>query len=188
MFAKGIALTTAKKLSHLSITRANYSILRLPSRRIATSSDLPFLERKARVGSFNVRHHGGSSTPTDSPQVTLTFIDPKLPDDEQMKTVTAYVGETLLKVAHRHGIDIEGACEGVCACSTCHVILNQELYSSLPEPSEDEEDMLDMAFGLTNTSRLACQIDVREDMNGEVIRLPTATRNFYVDGHTPKPH
>jgi ferredoxin len=105
-----------------------------------------------------------------------------------MKTVTAYVGETLLKVAHRHGIDIEGACEGVCACSTCHVILNQELYSSLPEPSEDEEDMLDMAFGLTNTSRLACQIDVREDMNGEVIRLPTATRNFYVDGHTPKPH
>jgi ferredoxin len=58
----------------------------------------------------------------------------------------------------------------------------------LPEPSEDEEDMLDMAFGLTNTSRLACQIDVREDMNGEVIRLPTATRNFYVDGHTPKPH
>jgi ferredoxin len=103
-------------------------------------------------------------------------------------TVTAYVGDTLLKVAHRNGIDIEGACEGVCACSTCHVILNQELYSSLPEPSEDEEDMLDMAFGLTNTSRLACQIDVREDMNGEVIRLPTATRNFYVDGHTPKPH
>lgn len=150
-------------------------------------NSLFYFVSKSNCG-IGVRNHGGGTRPADSPQITLTFIDPKLPTDEQSKSVTAYVGETLLQVAHRHGIDIEGACEGVCACSTCHVILNQELYSSLPEPSEDEEDMLDMAFGLTNTSRLACQLDVTEDMNGEVIRLPTATRNFYVDGHTPKPH
>jgi ferredoxin len=187
MLAKGIAFTTIKRLSNLSSVRANYSVLAFTSRRIA-SSDPYFNEQETRFCSFNVRRHGGSSTPTDSPKITLTFIDPKLPEDEQSVTVMAHVGETLLKVAHRNGIDIEGACEGVCACSTCHVILNQELYNSLPEPSEDEEDMLDMAFGLTNTSRLACQIDVREGMNGEVIRLPTATRNFYVDGHTPKPH
>ena len=105
----------------------------------------------------------------------------------------ARVGETLLQVAHRNHIDIEGACEGVCACSTCHVILSDELYDKLTdewdqEPSEDEEDMLDMAFGLTDTSRLGCQVSVTEEMDGEEVHLPSATRNFYVDGHVPQPH
>ena len=76
----------------------------------------------------------------------------------------------------------------VCACSTCHLILPQNLFHSLPEPSEDEEDMLDMAFGLTETSRLGCQITVTSDMEGVVLEMPKATRNFYVDGHKPKPH
>jgi ferredoxin len=98
------------------------------------------------------------------------------------------VGETLLQTAHSCGIDLEGACEGVCACSTCHLILPMELYDILPEPSEDEEDMLDMAFGLQQTSRLGCQIIVSSDMEGVMLEMPKATRNFYVDGHTPKPH
>lgn len=76
----------------------------------------------------------------------------------------------------------------VCACSTCHVILTPDLYDKLPEPSDDEEDMLDMAFGLTETSRLGCQIVVTEEMEGIVLEMPAATRNFYVDGHVPKPH
>lgn len=76
----------------------------------------------------------------------------------------------------------------MCACSTCHLILPPSLYDALPEPSEDEEDMLDMAFGLTETSRLGCQITVTADMDGVVLEMPKATRNFYVDGHTPKPH
>ena len=89
---------------------------------------------------------------------------------------------------------MEGACEGVCACSTCHCILEPALYDQLLEEaddghlSEDEEDMLDMAFGLTHTSRLGCQITVVEGMEGATITLPNATRNFYVDGHKPKPH
>jgi ferredoxin-2, mitochondrial len=62
------------------------------------------------------------------------------------------------------------------------------MYDSLPEPSEDEEDMLDMAFGLTETSRLGCQIIVTEQMDGTVLEMPKATRNFYVDGHVPQPH
>jgi len=62
------------------------------------------------------------------------------------------------------------------------------LYDALPDPSEDEEDMLDMAFGLTETSRLGCQITVTAEMDGAVLELPKATRNFYVDGHVPKPH
>mmetsp|Transcript_23621 Transcript_23621/g.33142 ORF Transcript_23621/g.33142 Transcript_23621/m.33142 type:complete len:166 (+) Transcript_23621:48-545(+) len=131
-----------------------------------------------------VRWHGGPSVSKDAPTVNVVFI---LPDGNE-KTVQARVGESLLQTAHRHDLDLEGACEGVCACSTCHLILQPELYDELPEPSEDEEDMLDMAFGLTDTSRLGCQINVTEEMEGAVLEMPKATRNFYVDGHVPKPH
>jgi ferredoxin len=103
----------------------------------------------------------------------------------------SHVGETILQLAHRIQSDdwnLEGACEGVAACSTCHVILEENIYDDLPEPSEEEEDMLDMAFGLTTTSRLGCQVEISEEMANTKITLPAATRNFYVDGHTPKPH
>ena len=86
------------------------------------------------------------------------------------------------------GITFLGACGGVCACSTCHVILEGKVYNNLPEPSEEEEDMLDLAFGLTSTSRLGCQIILDKSHEGMTIQLPSATRNFYVDGHVPKPH
>ena len=87
-----------------------------------------------------------------------------------------------MRAAHAGGIELEGACEGVCACSTCHVILQDEIYDGLPEPSEDEEDMLDQAYGLTLTSRLGCQIQITPELDGIIIELPAATRNFYVDG------
>ncbi|CAN0256633.1 unnamed protein product [Scytosiphon promiscuus] len=107
---------------------------------------------------------------------------------EGSKKTTAKCGMNLMRVAHKHGIDLEGACEGVCACSTCHVILDGEVFDELPEASEDEEDMLDLAFGLTETSRLGCQVIVTPEMDGIVVKLPPATRNFYVDGHVPQPH
>ena len=84
---------------------------------------------------------------------------------------------TILDIAHRNGIDLEGACEGALACSTCHVIVDPAFYDRLGEPSEDEEDMLDLAFGLTHTSRLGCQIVVTEALDGIVLTLPPATRN-----------
>eukprot|EP01035_Chromulina_nebulosa_P018668 gene18668-24415_t len=83
---------------------------------------------------------------------------------------------------------MEGACEGVCACSTCHIILESDIFNKLPEPSEREEDMLDQAFGLTSTSRLGCQVIVTKEYDGLTVQLPSATRNFYVDGHKPKHH
>lgn len=132
-----------------------------------------------------VRWHGDSSVPHDAPTVTVTFLQP---DGTTRVTVPARIGESLLETAHRHEIDLEGACEGVCACSTCHLIVPQKIYGTLPEASENEEDMLDMAFGLTETSRLGCQIKVTSEMEGEVFEMPKATRNFYVDGHKPKPH
>lgn len=90
-------------------------------------------------------------------------------------------GESLLDVAHNNGIELEGACESSLACSTCHVILESKIYDSLPEPVEEEEDLLDLAYGLTHTSRLGCQVKVTRAMENMTVKLPSATRNFYVD-------
>ena len=68
------------------------------------------------------------------------------------------------------------------ACSTCHVILPQDYYNKLSEPEDDENDMLDMAFGLTDTSRLGCQVLLTKDLDGITATLPSATRNMFVDG------
>lgn len=76
---------------------------------------------------------------------------------------------------------MEGACEGSLACSTCHVIVDPEYFDMLPEATEDEEDMLDLAFGLTHTSRLGCQIRVSEELDGLTITIPSASRNMQVD-------
>jgi ferredoxin len=170
--------------------------------------------------------------------------------------VRAPIGSNLLEVAHKEDIDLEGACEGSLACSTCHLIVEDQAYfDKIPEASDDENDMLDLAFGLTETcapvqpgmrtcralrvylctlvrraptavaiavaqalwhlrlshhvlvlvtrstdlrlaahvswlcrSRLGCQIIAEKDLDGLVVRIPDATRNFAVDGHRPKPH
>lgn len=101
--------------------------------------------------------------------------------DGSVKTVDAPLGLSLLEVAHQNNIELEGACEGSLACSTCHVIVDKAFYNKLPEASEAEEDMLDLAFGLTHTSRLGCQIMITEDLEGLTVSLPSATRNIMVD-------
>jgi ferredoxin, 2Fe-2S len=98
--------------------------------------------------------------------------------DGSRREVEAPLGDTVLQVARRHDIDIEGACEGSLACSTCHVIVDPEWYDLLKEASEEEEDMLDLAFNLTRTSRLGCQIIITEELDGLIVRLPAATRNL----------
>lgn len=107
----------------------------------------------------------------------ITFIHP----DGNRQEVEAAEGLSVLEVAHRNGIDLEGACEGSLACSTCHVIVDPEDFERLPEATEDEEDMLDLAFGLTHTSRLGCQIMIKQEIDGLTVTLPSATRNMMVD-------
>jgi ferredoxin, 2Fe-2S len=102
-------------------------------------------------------------------------------DGKERKEIDAPVGLSVLEIAHKHGIDLEGACEGSLACSTCHVIVDKEYFDMLPEPKEEEEDMLDLAWGLTHTSRLGCQIIMTEELDGLTVRLPAATRNMMVD-------
>lgn len=107
----------------------------------------------------------------------VVFIYP----DNTEKVVEAENGLSILEIAHKNDVPIEGACEGSLACSTCHVILEEDTYEMLDEPTEDEEDMLDLAFGLTRTSRLGCQIIMSDDLDGIRIKLPEATRNMLVN-------
>ncbi|MEN3950672.1 ferredoxin family 2Fe-2S iron-sulfur cluster binding protein [Iodidimonas sp. SYSU 1G8] len=99
-------------------------------------------------------------------------------DGQTRKEVTAKAGESVLEIAHDNDIDIEGVCEGSMACSTCHVIVDKTFYAKLPKPSQDEEDMLDLAFGLRPTSRLGCQLVLTDEVDGLVVRLPGATVNM----------
>jgi len=108
-------------------------------------------------------------------------VMPKMVFIEQNGTrreVEAPLGLSVLEIAHRNGIDLEGACEGSLACSTCHVIVDAEWYELLKEATEDEEDMLDLAFGLTRTSRLGCQIIITEELDGLTVSLPAGSRNM----------
>ena len=98
--------------------------------------------------------------------------------DGSRKEVDAPLGLSVLEIAHRNHIGIEGACEGSLACSTCHVIVDPGWYKKLKTATEDEEDMLDLAFNLTRTSRLGCQIIITEELDGLIVRLPAATRNL----------
>ena len=104
----------------------------------------------------------------------ITFIE----RDGTRRALDAPVGMSVMEVARRHDIDIEGACEGSLACSTCHVIVDAEWYGRLREASEEEEDMLDLAFNLTRTSRLGCQIVITEELDGLTVQLPAAIRNL----------
>ena len=110
--------------------------------------------------------------------MVMVKIHFRLPNGE-LKTVEAQEGLSVLEVAHQNHIPLEGACEGSLACSTCHVILEDEaVYNSLPSAKEDEEDMLDLAFGLTKTSRLGCQILVTKNLEGTVFIIPQENRNI----------
>ena len=106
----------------------------------------------------------------------MTFVFPDASEQE----VEAPEGISVLEVARMFDVPIEGACEGSLACSTCHVVVDKNDFDKLGEATEDEEDMLDLAFGLTHTSRLGCQIMVTDAIDGITILLPDATRNMLV--------
>jgi 2Fe-2S ferredoxin len=104
----------------------------------------------------------------------VTFID----QDGAMTNIDARSGVSILEIAQSNGIDVEGACEGGMACSTCHLIVDPDWFDRLVAASEEEEDMLDLAFGLTRTSRLGCQLTLTENMDGIIFSLPNETNNL----------
>ena len=79
--------------------------------------------------------------------VKIAFVEP----NGNRVEIDATVGKSVLDAALEHHIDVEGACGGVMACSTCHAVLPDDLFKKLPPKSDEEQDMLDLAWGLTDT-------------------------------------
>ncbi|NBX52323.1 MAG: 2Fe-2S ferredoxin [Proteobacteria bacterium] len=111
-----------------------------------------------------------------SDKVKIVFVE-----KGEKKEFEVPVGSSVLEVAHNNNINLEGACEGSLACSTCHVIVDKAFYNKLTPPTEDEEDMLDLAFGLTPTSRLGCQIIMTKELDGLTVIVPDETRNISIN-------
>ncbi|KAJ6346892.1 hypothetical protein OIU76_003557 [Salix suchowensis] len=151
-------------------------------------------ETKGHQGTISQKHRQFSSTATGSDSadgsdlnemISVAFVD----KDGEETDIKVPIGMSMLEAAHENDIELEGACEGSLACSTCHVIVtDMEYYNKLEDPTDEENDMLDLAFGLTETSRLGCQVIAKPELNGMRVALPAATRNFAVDGYVPKPH
>lgn len=95
-------------------------------------------------------------------------------------SANAEAGTRLLEVAQKAGMPLEGTCEGQMACSTCHVIVSPEWFDKLPAASMDEEDMLDLAAGVARTSRLSCQIELTEALDGLEVRIPGVSHDMQI--------
>lgn len=111
------------------------------------------------------------------PQITYISHDQK---DSWTFDVSA--GKSVMEIARDAGLDVEGACEGIMACSTCHVILEPDHLARLDPASSDERDMLDLTWGVTPRSRLGCQIVMTDALDGLVVSLPGDTRNMLLGG------
>lgn len=116
-------------------------------------------------------------TSTSANYINIKIID----RDDKLIDAKAKVGSNMLDVVLDNKLDIDGfgACEGTLACSTCHIVLESENYKTLPEPVEEENDMLDLAYGLTPTSRLACQVILEPRMKDWIFKIPKVHINFF---------
>ncbi|KAF4988268.1 hypothetical protein FDECE_15119 [Fusarium decemcellulare] len=149
----------------------------------SSSSRSSFILRAARISPVSQRafttsaqrRHGHVHPPKPGEELWVTFIE----KDGQEHKIAVSAGDNLLDIAQANDLEMEGACGGSCACSTCHVIvLEDDYFDKMPEPEDDENDMLDLAFGLTETSRLGCQVQMTKELDGLRVKLPSMTRNL----------
>ncbi|KAJ4389011.1 mitochondrial matrix iron-sulfur protein [Gnomoniopsis smithogilvyi] len=165
---------TLRTASHFAPSTRPYSAVAF-SIASRTSLQLPRLAARRSFSSTPTKQHGHIDPPKPGEELYVTFIDK---DGQEIK-VAVNKGDNLLDIAQAHDIEMEGACGGSCACSTCHVIVrDEEFYEKIPEPDDDENDMLDLAFGLSETSRLGCQVTMTPELDGLVVKLPSMTRNL----------
>ncbi|OBA21072.1 ferredoxin [Metschnikowia bicuspidata var. bicuspidata NRRL YB-4993] len=151
-------------------TLLHRSLARIP--RVSHSIASAGLQRTFTQSMARLHGHLHKAKPGE--ELKITFIS----KDGLQQTFEVAEGDNILDIAQAHNLEMEGACGGSCACSTCHVIVDPEFYDEIPEPDDDENDMLDLAFGLTETSRLGCQVKMTKDLDGIRIALPAMTRNL----------
>ena len=109
--------------------------------------------------------------------ITVNFVSS---NGETTISAKASEGDCLLTLAQVHDQPLEGTCEGQMACSTCHVIVEAGDFDRLPEATEMEEDMLDLAAGARRTSRLACQITLTRELDGLTVHIPSESHNMQI--------
>lgn len=171
---------------HNSVSKlVNSKIIKSPALLKESNCVMKCIQRNFHL-TIKKCHETNEEIKTRPDTINVTFIT----KDGEKISVVGREGERALYLAHRKGIDMEGACEASLACTTCHVYVEteEEHWDNLPEATETEEDLLDMAPFLASNSRLGCQIILTPDIDGIELRLPRATKNFYVDGHKPQPH
>ncbi|KAL5291254.1 FDX1 family protein [Megaselia abdita] len=135
------------------------------SRTLKSTSNLKGVQRN-----FSISH------PRLNEQITVTFVRAS----GEKLTTKAKVGDNLLDVVVNNNIDLDGfgACEGTLTCSTCHLIFKPADYERLPDkPGDEELDMLDLAYDLTDTSRLGCQVILTKDMDGLEVKVPATVND-----------
>ncbi|WPG98522.1 Hypothetical protein R9X50_00131300 [Acrodontium crateriforme] len=164
-----------------SSARSQSSPLSLPSR---FSPKPASWQAQSRSFSTTPRaQHGDLTPPKPGEERKITFID----KDGAEYTFEVADGNNLLDIAQANDLEMEGACGGSCACSTCHVIVEDDaMFDKMEEPSDDENDMLDLAFGLTETSRLGCQVEMSKELDGLRVKLPSMTRNLQASDFADK--
>ncbi|MED6232479.1 Adrenodoxin, mitochondrial [Ataeniobius toweri] len=150
-------------------------------RRLAQVSLREFSRRSTAVswGAFHTAERSfttGAQPLRSDNKVTVHFIN----RDGEKITVKALPGDSLLDVVINEDLDFDGfgACEGTLACSTCHLIFDEEMYKKLGPVTDEEMDMLDLAYGLTETSRLGCQICLTKSLEGMVARVPESVADI----------
>lgn len=110
-----------------------------------------------------------------SDSVKITFL---YEHSKEEVVIDAHCGMSVLEIAKQNNVNIEGACNGGLACSTCHVYIeDKQSFDSMPKAKEEEEDMLDLAFDVRECSRLCCQLIVTEKFDGVKFTVPKSTCN-----------
>ncbi|CAG8630643.1 10540_t:CDS:2 [Funneliformis mosseae] len=156
----------------------NQLIWNVPKIHKTTKNPIATIYQTRKFTNSKVTFHKEITPPKEGEGVTINFVT----REGDKKTIVANVGDSIMDITQAHDIDLECACEGSLACSTCHVIVEPKYYEKLDEPTDEENDMLDLAFGLTETSRLGCQIVMRKDLDGITVTIPSATRNVKLEG------
>ncbi|XP_038040571.1 adrenodoxin-like isoform X2 [Anas acuta] len=166
MIAQGILGFMRPLCSGLNVSKTRFIFLC----GMTEQNCMPAKQVSRRGFSSTCKLQGAPRESSSADQVTVHFIN----RDGERLTTTAKEGESLLEVVVNQNLAIDGfgACEGTLACSTCHLIFEKDTFQKLDAISDEEMDMLDLAYGLTETSRLGCQVRIKKSMDGLTVQVP----------------